>query len=279
MPYLTEYQKRGLVSPIDRIPEFKEAGIGYVGAGSSQVLRPALMPVGLQTWIIIRERDSFVPMAPVSPYRVERPEKFSSELLSMGLSCGSTVLGGVAMAGGTAAAPLSAGASLAVTVVGYAAVAASAAQCGIGIARVYKELVDPTYNDKMDAEPWFKVTSNVLEVISMAGVVVDAGSAAKSIVKLHKVTNIPYARLLKTMGRAQRKQLAKDLARYTSNPSAQKLLARYARVGRLPEIFNNKNVNREITNKLIGNLIGGLDMYRSFNGGVFNQLTVYFSEG
>ena len=87
----------------------------------------------------------------------------------MGLSCGAAVLAGAASASGVAAAPVTGGASLAVTVLTWAGAVATAAQCGIATGRVINELVDPRANDILDSEVWVQRSTQILDAVSLVG--------------------------------------------------------------------------------------------------------------
>ena len=171
MPGLTQFEMQLLIDAVDRNPACRTLGIVFEGRGMTQVVREPPIPLGLRTWILLREEE--VPESAASAATAAAqpaPSNLGGELLNMGLSCGSAVLAGVAVAGGAGAAPVTGGASLAITVLAWAGAVATAAQCGIATGRVINEIFDPGANEQyLDSEEWYQNASAALDAISVAG--------------------------------------------------------------------------------------------------------------
>lgn len=269
---LTSQQQQKLLAALDRIPALKGVGVGFVGRGMSQIVRPAAMPSGLQTWIVLVEEEE------LSSTASTRPSKLGKELLILGLSCTSAGLAGVAAAGSAAAAPLTAGASLAVTVLTWSAAVASSAQCGISAGRVINEIFEPQNNDLLDSEFWYQAASNTLDAISVAGGVAGLGQAAQAAIRLSKTSGRPLLEILKGMNRAERKRLALDLASYSGEASTRRQFIRLAREGKIPKIFTPEQVKAGVVKQTLEAIGGGLDIGNSAAFGVIHQVAVYFAE-
>lgn len=278
MPGLTQQEEQRLIMAIDRIPAFRTVGIAFVGRGMCKVVRQASMPAGLQTWIVLREEE-VRGTTPTPPPSQPNQSNLRSELLNMGLSCGAAVLAGVVAAGGAGAAPLTGGASLAITVVVWAGALATAAQCGIATGRVINEIFDPGINEEyLDSEEWYRNASAAIDAISVAGGVASLGQAAQAALRLSRTSGRPLWQILQGMTRAERKRLAQDLARYTGQAQTRRQFIRLARQGRIPRIFRQHQVNQAIVNELLNSISANLTFAGSAVSGVIRQVTVYFVE-
>jgi hypothetical protein len=282
MAGLTQKQSKDLVGRLDRIQALRGIGIGFVGQGMCQVLRKPSMPRGLNTWIILQEltqeqTESFS-TGGTAGERKKRESRLGFELLQMGLSCGATVLAGIAAAGSAVAAPVTAGTSGAVTVLAYSGAVATAAQCGISSGRVVNEIFDPGANDYLDSQAWFEATSNALDAISIAGGVASLGQAAQAIIRLSRASGKPIGQVLKGLSRAERKRLAQDLARYSGKAPTRRQFIRLARQGKLPKIIRREAISRSILNESLNSISTGLSMIGSGTSGVIHGLIMYFVE-
>jgi hypothetical protein len=290
MAGLTSQQSVQFLSCVDRIPQFRSLGVGYIGNGLCQVLREPKMPPGLRTWIIFKDADlgnaslasggnepaAVAPSAGKMP--AQRDSKLAAELLGMGLSCGTAVLAGIATAGSAAAAPVTAGTSTAITVLLWSGSVASAAQCGVSTGRVLNEIFDPTANDLLDSESWYQAASNTLDAISVAGGTASLGQAAKAAIRLSRTTGRPLAQILRGMTRAERKRLAQDLARYAGQAPTRRQFIRLARQGKLPKVIRQDAIDRAVLEQMLSSIEAGISLIGSGTSGTLRSLLVYFVE-
>jgi hypothetical protein len=278
MPGLSQQEISQLLTEIGRVQELRGVGVGFEGRGMCQVLRYPDMPPGLQTWIIMRERE--VPAPSSGPPAPPTPEesRLGPELLNMGLSCGAAVMTGAAAATGGAAAPVTGGASLAVTALVWFGAAATAAQCGIATGRVLNELIDPQANDILDSEEWVQRSSQILDAISIAGGVASLGQAGQAAVRLSRASGRPLRYTIGQMGRAERHRLAQDIARYTGQAQTRRQFFRLARQGRVPKIFRCHEVDRAVREQLLNAISAGLSGAGSATSGIIRQVVVHVVE-
>ena len=269
---LSVQQQQKLLAALDRICALKGTGVAFVGRGMSQIVRPAAMPSGLQTWIVLVEEEG------VAPRGSTRPSKLGEEFLKFGLSCGATVLAGVAVAGSAAAAPLTAGTSSAVTVLSWGAAVASSAQCGVSAGRLINEVFEPQNNDWLDSQTWFETADNLLDGVSAVGGLTALGQTAQAAIRLSKTSGRPLKEILKGMDRAQRKRLAQDLARYSGEAPTRRTFVRLAREGKIPKIFTSEQVKAGVVKQTLEAIGAGLDLANSAAFGVINKVAVYFVE-
>jgi hypothetical protein len=290
MAGITSQQSMQLLGCVDRIPQFRTLGVGFIGNGMCQVLREPAMPAGLRTWIIFKDAEaengalSGGPNGPAPVAQtarnlsVQRDPKLAKELLGMGLNCATAVIAGIATAGSAAAAPVTAGASTVVTVLLWSGSVASAAQCGVSTGRVLNEIFDPTANDLLDSESWYQATSNSLDAISVAGGLASLGQAAKAAIRLSQTTGRPLVQVLRGMSRAERKHLAQDLARYSGQAATRRQFIRLARQGKIPKVIRQEAINQAVLNQMLSSIEAGISLIGSGMNGTVRSLIVYFVE-
>jgi len=278
---LSRSEMQVLARHIDRVPQLRSFGIAFVGRGMSQIVRQPAMPNGLATWVVLKERNmelfpvtsSTVPAAPTPS-----ESNLGGELLMAGLSCGAAFFAGVAGAAGVAAAPVTGGASAALTVVVWAGSAATAAQCGMSTGRVLNEIFDPRANEILDSDPRVQRTSAALDAISVAGGVASLGQAAQVAIRLSRTSGRPLTQILKGMNRAERKRLAQDIARYTKTAATRRQFIRLARAGKVEKVFSTQRVNKAVLEQLLSSVSAGLTMIGSGSKGVIREVVVHLVE-
>lgn len=233
MSGLSSEDKDALLRALDQHHLFRSMGVGFVGQDMCQVIRKPTMPQGLQTWIVLEEDDGllFTPEFQPPPITSEKKSQLGRELLNLGISCGAATLAGFAMAGTAGAAPITAGGSTVVTAIIWAGSAATFAQCGVSTVRVYSALFDPRINAYFDSSDWYRYTSNFLDAVSAAGGVATLGRVARTVIRLGGGSSRP---ILRSMSRADRKLLARELAKYTHQAHTRKQFIRLAKAGKLP---------------------------------------------
>ena len=272
MSAFTTQMQSELLYAINQIPELNDFGIGWVAMGRCEVLRKPVMPEGFQSWVIFKEEPEQDPATESAP---KNDSNFVSELVDMGISCGGAILAGSVAVAGAGAAPLTAGTSLAVTALSYAASVAAAAQCGISAGRVLNEILAPSSNDILDSNEWVQRSSQVLDVITLAGGVASMGQAMKSTLRMSRTSSRPLKKILQGMNRGERKQLAKDLARYSGDATTRRQFIKLARAGKIPKVFTRKEVKKAVIERLLDTASGLLSIFGSSRSGVIH---IYFTE-
>jgi hypothetical protein len=278
MGMLAEQQVRRILTEVDRTPAARPFGVAFVGRGQCRALRQPSMPAGLGTWVVLQEADDGPSLAPPAQGVSLLDALRGREGAGMWLSCGSAVLAGFAVAGGMTAAPVTAGASTAVTVLSWAALVSSSAQCLNGGWRVFNEMLNPSRNDELDSERWYTVTSDVLDAVSVAGGVAGLGQAAQVAIRLGRTSGRPLLEILRGMNRAERKRLAQDLAKYAGEAATRRQFIRLARAGRVPSVFTRAQVDKAILSEILSSISSGLDLAGSAAFGVVRKVAVRLVE-
>ncbi|MDF0729333.1 NAD synthetase [Pseudomonas entomophila] len=204
-----------LFKAIDADPGIVGAGVVYIDADYNVIVLREFQPICSikPKRIILREAprytspEQFMSQVQTNP----RESRLVKEAVNTTLSCAGAIIGWVVMFSGTVAVPFSGGTSAVLTVAGYAAATAGTAQCFIGIARTMNEANDPSANDAMDQEAWYKAASPVLDAVSLLGV----GASGLSTLRLLQVrkaaTGSSWYELTRSLSRQQRKALTKEL--------------------------------------------------------------------
>ena len=259
---------------IDSQPQLVGAGVGYVGSGGCYLLRKSSHVGGFATYVVLEE-TAYIPMrdgrpTPPGPPQNAKTSSLGKEFGSLLLSCSSAVLAGTAAAVGAAAAPVTGGGSGVITLVSGAAALASAAQCGVSFGRILNELSDPTTNEAyLDKEEWYQWSSNILDAVNLAGVVTGAPSAYANLNKvllMRKATGKSIPEILKALSRADRKRIAKELAKSTQQLSNKQWKA-IARAGDLPKVYTNLAIKSAVLETLLGGVADALDLISSAGDG------------
>ncbi|WP_414704897.1 NAD synthetase [Pseudomonas sp.] len=204
-----------LFAGIDADPGIVGAGVVYIDAEYNVVVLREFQPVcSLQPKrVILREAPKYIAPAQFMSQLQTNPResRVVSEAVSMTASCAGAFLGWVVLFSGTIAVPFSAGASLALTAVGYAAATASTGQCLIGVARTFNELNDPAANDAMDQETWYQAATPVLDAVSLLGVGASGLSTLRFLQVRKAATGTNWYQLMRSLSRQQRKTLTREL--------------------------------------------------------------------
>jgi hypothetical protein len=273
MATLLEHEKRILFAEIDTVPALRGLGVVFIGRGECRLLREQRMPRGLRTWIVLQDDGAGAEPGP-EPSRAARESHLLRESISAGLSCASVLFTGAGVLVGIGGAPLTAGSSTTLTVLSWAGLVASSAQCANGTWRVFNEICDPEMNDQLDSHQWYRIANDVLDGVALAGGVASLGQAAQAAVRLGRTSGRPLIEVLRGMTRAERKRLAQDLARYTGDATTRRQFIRLAREGKITSIFRRHEVTRGVVRQLLNAVSSGLTFTGSAGFGVLRTITV-----
>ncbi len=265
-PFDSAESRRILFARINRIHGLSHAKIVYFDGHSFTVLRPfPAMCLNKYRTIVIREvRDHKEITRIQHPQTSKQTEdRFYSELISTGLSCGAAVLSWLVIGGSSAAIPVSGGASTAITILAYSAATASSFQCTNSAYRLYNEsdLGDPKKIQWLDSQDWYIHTSTALDAISLAGGITSAGATIKTILRL-KAAGTPFRESLKGLDRQSRKRLTEEIIRANNPNISNKTLKALVAAGKYPKRFSNI----EISNALRLQLKDAIGAALSFTG-------------
>jgi hypothetical protein len=268
---MTKAEEFRLFAAVDTIPELNGAGIGYVGDGQCLVIRKSAHLSGMETYVVIEITELAAEEKPASkmPNKLQ-DSSLMKEFVVMGINCTGAVLAGIATAGETAAAPVTAGASLMLVYVTATATVAGSLQCGISIGRVVDSFIDPKLTTTLDSIEWCKTTADVLDWIGVVGAVASLGQAAQAVIRLQKTSGRSFQEILRGMNRAERKRLARDLADYAGTKSNREYKA-LVRAGKFPAIFSQTQVKLALKNQLLNSISAALGLSGSASTGVLRR--------
>lgn len=235
---------------LDKQPDLKGVRVVYFDGVRMHVLRdgPPYCGMGQQAVVI---REGIEEPALVEPKVAEtRDGKMLSELLNVGLSCGSAALAWVVMLGAKGAAPITGGTSLFLVYLGWGATAAATAQCASGAHRVYAEYDDPQGLDVLDSDVWYQRAALALDAISLAGAAVATAATLRLALSLRATTGKSMVQVLKGLSRQERLRLAKEAIRIERPGISNGQLKELVKAGMFPKRFTPLEVSTTVRNQL-----------------------------
>ncbi|MDH0301281.1 MULTISPECIES: type III secretion system translocon subunit SctE [unclassified Pseudomonas] len=249
-----------LFKAIDADPGIVGAGVVYIDADYNVMTLREFQPICSikPKRIILREAprytspEQFMNQLQTNP----REARVVKEAVNTTLSCAGAVLGWIVMFSGTIAVPFSGGASLALTVAGYAAATASTAQCGIGLVRTAFEATDPSLNDAMDQEAWYQAATPVLDAVSLMGVGASGLTTLKFLQVRKAATGTSWYQLTRSLSRQQRKALTTELLTIKHPALTAKQLKLRQSAGELVKRYTPTQISHS-TQTLIKDSVGG----------------------
>jgi hypothetical protein len=284
--------KDKLLRNIDRINGFKGVRVVYFNGSEVVELRshPPVCSPEKRTVVIRplrgREKDT-VTHGVLSK---QDDDRFYSELLSTGLSCGAAILSWVVVGGSSAAIPVSGGTSTAITVLAYGAATASSLQCVNSGYRLFNETDygDKTANAWLDSQDWYSRTTTALDVISVAGGVAAAGATLKMVLNLRKA-GTPVKEVLNGLGRQQRKRLTEEIIRANNPGISNRVLKALVAAGKYPKRYSKLAISSSVglqlkdaigaTLSFTGSATSGVvrnpGQLKEFIVGVYNEIESY----
>ncbi|MDF2640828.1 MAG: hypothetical protein K0R45_100 [Pseudomonas sp.] len=229
---------RKLFAAIDSDPGIVGAGVVYIDADFNVVTLREFTPVCsiAPKRIILREAkrhitpQQFVQQVQSNP----RESRLVYEALNTTLSCGGAILGWIAVLGGSAATPFTAGVSAVISAISVTSAVASTGQCMIGLARTVNEVTDPAGNDMLDDAEWYQAVTSVLDVASLMGVGATGLTTFKLLQARKAATGRSWYDLTRELNRQQRKALTQELLKLQNPKLTPRLLKLRQRSGALP---------------------------------------------
>jgi hypothetical protein len=208
--------------------------------------------------------------------------RFGPELLGATVNCLGTVLSWAAVGAEVLSTPVTAGSSAGLLFITVPTLSASALQCGLSLGRVSNSLFAPENNQDLDSSGWFSKTSTVLDAISLLDAVRGAGEVSRLAIQLRKSSNRPFVEILKSMSRTERKQLAEEIGRYTTEAATRKQFLSMVRSGKLARVLTQQKVDALLREKLLTTVSGALAIggsalprHVSTTSGLINEYVVH----
>jgi hypothetical protein len=222
----------------------------------------------------IRAAEEYAQLAASSP-RESQVWKEASGVVS---SCGGAVIGIIIAKAGIAAAPFSAGTSLALSYVALAGTAASGVQCLNSLWRTYNEFVNPAENDYYDSLGWYQTMTVALDGISLVGAGSTTFATVKTIMAIKHSTGREVTDVLRHMSRQERAKLTTEVLRLKNprHPSAMVRLKQLS--GQLPRRFSNSQIRLSIMTQIQDQIGATLAVAGSTLSGNVNHVIVALYE-
>lgn len=152
---------------VDRIPELRGAGVGYLGDGACEVVRLPRHGSGLSTFVILQEDE--LPSSGERAAAAIPPPDVGVELVALGLNCAGALFSWAAFLGETSAVPLTGGGSAALMWVTVSAGVATSVQCLNSLVRTYDLAVHAgQWSQWLDSQDYYVWIGERLDEISLA---------------------------------------------------------------------------------------------------------------
>lgn len=199
----------------------------------------------------------------------------SGEGILLAINCSAAIVAGVVTFGTVAAAPVSGGASLALTSVGYAATAATGLSCFNSIARTYNAVSGNGLNTVWDDVPAYRTTLKVLDGVSLLGVGASAVAAAKAVKILGNAGISIKAAVKGNVSRQQSAHLSKEIAKHNQPGISNGKLKDLIKTGDLPKRYPAKEVSSGSIKQLKGSAAASLSFLSSAFDGHVKSIAIY----
>jgi hypothetical protein len=263
--------RKKLLDRIDSINEYRGVRVVFYDGKKIHELRPhpPICAANRRTVVIrplSKQEKEVVTHGTLSK---QDDDRFYSELLSSGLSCGAAVLSWVVVGGSSAAIPVSGGTSTAITVLAYSAATASSLQCANSGYRLFNEsdLGDNSVNAWLDSQDWYVHTTTALDIISVVGGVSSAGATLKTVINLRKA-GTPMKEVLKGLSRQERKRLTEEIIRAHNPGISNKVLKALVAAGKYPKRYSKLEVSSSVRLQLKDAIAATLSFSGSATGGI-----------
>lgn len=245
-----------LYSTIDNDPELTGAAVAYIDRSMNITILREFTPVCRHRPIkvVLREPPRRMSVQRyASELATERESQAVMRVLSTTLTCGTAVLAWLIVAGSSTAIPLTGGTSLPLTLISKSAAAASSMQCLISGGRTLVEFVEPSWNNYLDSQGWFRAMEASLNAISIAGVI-SAGATTLRLVNTYRAQGLGIQEALGRLNRVQRKRLTLEIIRLNHPAASGQLVKQLQRGGLYPTRYSAHQI-RQTTLQRIGDIV------------------------
>lgn len=272
-----------LYRTIDADPAIVGAGVVHIGSDYQVTVLREFVPLCSvrPKRVILREvagqilsADEYAKLAANSP----RESQLWKEASGLAFSCAGAAIGIFVARAGIATAPLSAGASLAVTYIAYTAAAASGLQCANGLWRTYKELTNPAENDYYDSLSWYQAMTLALDGISLVGAGSTAFVTVKTVMTIKTTTGRDLTDILRRMSRQERAKLTSEVLRLQNIRRPREMIRLMQLAGKLPKRFSNAQLRRDIFIQLADQIGAAFAVTGSGISGNINHVVIAIYE-
>lgn len=272
-----------LYRTIDADPAIVGAGVVHIGSDYQVTVLREFMPLCSikPKRVILREMagpimsaDEYAQLAARSP----RESQLWKEASGMAAACGGAVIGFIIAKAGVAAAPFSAGTSLALSYIAYAGSAASGVQCLNGSWRIYNELANPAENDYYDTLGWYQTMTVALDGISLVGAGSSTFATVKTVMAIKRSTNRNLTDILRHLSRQERAKLTSEILQLRNPLHSREIIHLRQLSGRLPKRLSNPQIRLSIMTQIKDQIGATLAVAGSALSGNINPILVALYE-
>jgi len=272
-----------LYRTIDADPAIVGAGVVHIGSDYQVTVLREFVPLCSvrPKRVILRETveqavttEDYAQQVASSP----RESQLWREASGMALSCGGAVIGFVVAKAGIAAAPFSGGASLALTYVSYAGLAASGGQCFNGVWRTLNELTNPAKNDYYDTLAWYQAMTVALDGISLVGAGASTVATVRTVMAIKRSTGREMTDILRPMSRQERAKLTDEVLRLNNPRHPREIIRLKQLAGQLPRRYSNPELRLRIITQIRDQVSATLAITGSVLFGNINALVIALYE-
>lgn len=274
-PFMGLASKEYLLRAVDRIQGFHGVRVVYFDGIKLHELRPH-PPICQENavTVLLKKVSPVEQVRIVNPAPRDKPKQdlFYQELLSSSLSCGAAALSWVAVAGSSAAIPVSGGASSVITVLAYGAAGVSSVQCINSAVRFYNEtdFGSSEVNQWLDSQLWYTNTMTSLDAISVLGAAASMGATLRMVLNL-RLSGASVSTALKGLPRNTRKRLTEDLIRAQNSGISNGALKALIAAGKYPKRFGRIEITNSVRLQLKDAFGASLSFSGSALGGVIRE--------
>ncbi|WP_415640227.1 hypothetical protein, partial [Pseudomonas gessardii] len=268
-----------LYRTIDANPAIVGAGVVHISSDYQVTVLREFVPLCSITpkRVILREvtgpimtADEYAHLAVNS----SRESQLWQEASGMAFSCVGAVIGVVVAKLGIAAAPFSAGASLALTSIAYTGTAASGAQCLNGVWRTRNELDNPAKNDQYDKLSWYQTMTVALDGISLVGAGTTMFASVKTVTTIKGATGRNMTDILRRMSRQERAKLTDEVLRLKNPRHPREIIRLKQLAGQLPKRYSNPQLRLDILTQITDQVGAALAVTGSATSGNINHIVI-----
>ena len=272
-----------LYQTIDADPAIVGAGVVHIGSDYQVTVLREFVPLCSvrPKRVILRETveqavitEDYAQQVTGSP----RESQLWREASGMALSCGGAVISFVVAKAGIAAAPFSGGASLALTYVSYAGLAASGGQCFNGVWRTRNELTNPAKNDYYDTLAWYQAMTVALDGISLVGAGASTVATVRTVMAIKSSTGREMTDILRPMSRQERAKLTDEVLRLNNPRHPREIIRLKQLAGQLPRRYSNPELRLRIITQIRDQISATLAITGSVLFGNINALVIALYE-
>ncbi|MGE8391762.1 MAG: NAD synthetase [Pseudomonas sp.] len=258
-----------LFAAIDADPGIVGAGVVYIDADYNVVTLREFRPICsvLTKRVVLQEvkryltPEQYVDQA----MRTPRESRVWWEAAGAAPACIGLIISAVVILKGGMMTMFTGPLGLMVSAAGISSIVATGLQCGIGLHRVYQEVVNPELNDLLDQQGWYRTAVPILDVVSLLGVVSNALNTVRFLLVRKAATGVNWYEITRTLSLQQRKALTTELLLITHPSLTAKQLKLAQHMGTIQKRYTPTELKHSTTAMIRDSISGALGVAGSSN--------------